>query len=262
MPQTHATLSALPALPEIRQVGAFKPLSWVKQGVRDMLASPLASLFYGSCLSAMGYLLFFYTRLEVKYMAALTSGFTLVGPVVAIGLYDISRRIERGQRVNLGATSIAWFRNANQVGILAAILGGVLLAWAGAALTIFAASYGNDSPTLQQFIADVIALKYIGFIVIYTTTGLMFALVVFALSAISLPMLLDRDCDALTAVRTSMLAVARNLPAMGVWGVLITLLTMSGLWTLYLGLIVAMPIVGHASWHAYRDLVADQTADR
>jgi len=258
MQQTHTTLGALPALPEIRHVSALQPLAWIRLGTRDMLSSPLASLLYGACLAAMCYLLFFYTEQEIKYIAALNSGFFLVGPLVAMGLYDISRRIERGQPVELGATTVAWFRNANQVALFAIILAGVMLAWAGAALTIFAAFYGNESPTLRQFVLDVMALKHIGFIVVYTTTGLMFALVVFALSAVAIPMLLDRNCDALTALRTSLLAVAHNLPAMAVWGVIISVLTLFGLWTFYLGLIVAMPIVGHGTWHAYRAIVADR----
>ena len=132
-----------------------------------------------------------------------------------------------------------------------------MLAWTGAALTIFAAFYGNESPNLQQFIADVLAFKHTAFIVVYSAIGSMFAAVVFALSAVSIPMLLDRNCDALTAIRTSLLAVGRNLPAMAVWGALITALTLLGLWTFYLGLIVTMPIVGHASWHAYRAIIAD-----
>lgn len=260
MPQTHATVHALPALPEVRRVSIFQPLAWIRLGIRDLLASPLSSVFYGACIAAMGFLLFFYTRQEVKYIAALTSGFLLAGPFVAIGLYDISRRIEHGQPVELGATTIAWHDNANQLAVFGMIQGCVMLVWTSVALTIFTAFYGSESPSLQQFIADVLALKHTAFIVVYSAIGSMFAAVVFALSAVSIPMLLDRNCDAFTAMRTSLRAVARNMPTMVVWGVLITALTLAGLFTIYLGLIVTMPIIGHASWHAYRAIVADRSA--
>lgn len=257
MPQSH-TLPVLPALPEVRDVSVLDPLGWIRLGLRDLFANPIASLFYGACIAAMGFLLFFYTRQEVKFIAALTSGFLLAGPFVAIGLYDISRRVERGQPVELGATTIAWHENANQLAVFGIILGVVMLAWTGVALTVFAAFYGNESPTLQQFVADVLAFRQTGFLVVYTAIGSIFAAVVFALSVVSIPMLLDRNCDALTAIRTSLLAVSHNLPAMAVWGALITAMTLLGLWTFYLGLIVTMPIVGHASWHAYRAIVSDR----
>lgn len=260
MAPTHATANALSGLPEVRRVSVLQPLVWIRLALGDLLANPLASLFYGACIASMGFLLFFYTRQEVKYIAALTSGFLLAGPFVAIGLYDISRRIERGQPVELGATAIAWHENANQLALFGIVLGLIMLVWTGAALTIFAAFYGAESPTLRQFIADVLALKHTAFIVVYSAIGSLFAVMVFALSAVSIPMLLDRRCDAFTAMRTSLLAVARNTPAMALWGLLITALTLAGLWSFYLGLIVTMPIVGHASWHAYRAIVGDRSA--
>ena len=107
MPQTHATLAPLATLPEVRTVPVGEPFGWLVRGLRDMRAKPFASLFYGACIAAMGFLLFFYTRQEVKYIATLTSGFLLAGPFVAIGLYDISRRIERGEEVALGPTTVA-----------------------------------------------------------------------------------------------------------------------------------------------------------
>lgn len=255
MPPTHTTLAALPALPEVRNVPAREPLEWIRLGLRDMSPNPLASLFYGACIAAMGFLLFFYTRQEVKYIAALTSGFLLAGPFVAIGLYDISRRIERGDKVALGPTTVAWHENANQLALFGALLCVLMLAWAGVALTMFDAFYGKDSPSLWQFVADALAFKHTAFLVTYTLAGSLFAAAVFALSVVSIPMLLDRNCDALTAVRTSLLAVAQNPAAMTVWAALITVLTLIGLWTFYIGIIVTMPIIGHASWHAYRGIV-------
>ena len=255
MPQTHATLAPLATLPEVRTVPVGEPFGWLVRGLRDMRAKPFASLFYGACIAAMGFLLFFYTRQEVKYIATLTSGFLLAGPFVAIGLYDISRRIERGEEVALGPTTVAWHENANQFAIMGAILGLVMLAWTGVALTIFDAFYGKESPSLTQFIADTVAMKHTAFLIVYTAAGSVFAAVVFVLSVVSIPMLLDRNCDALTAMRTSVLAVAQNPAAMLVWAGLITSLTLLGLWTFYVGIIVTMPVIGHASWHAYRGLV-------
>ena len=262
MPQSHATLAALPTLPEIRNVTIGEPFAWMSRGLRDMRANPLASLFYGACIAAMGFLLFFYTRQDVKYIAALTSGFLLAGPFVAIGLYDISRRIERGEPVALGSTTVAWHENANQLALFAAVLGIVMLAWTGIALTIFAAFYGNDSPSLGQFVSDVLALKHTAFLLTYTAAGSVFAALVFVLSVVSIPMLLDRNCDALTAMRTSLLAVAQNPGAMIIWAGLITALTLIGLWTFYVCIIVTMPIIGHASWHAYRGIVRGEPAAR
>lgn len=239
----------------IRHVPPGRPFAWLLRGLSDLAACPAASLFYGACLASMGFLLFFYTQYDVKYIAALTSGFLLAGPFVAIGLYDLSRRRERGESCALGPTTIAWHANANNVALFAAVLGVLMLAWTAVALMLFAAFYGDASPTLQEFLADVAAGRRLDFILVYSLVGSLFAALVFAVSVVAIPMMLDRGCHAFCAMRASMLATAQNLPAMIVWAGLVTALTLAGLFTFYLGLIVTMPIIGHASWHAYRDIV-------
>lgn len=244
------------AWPRVRRVGAGAPLHWLRLGLSDTLACPLASLFYGACLASLGFLLFFYSQQSVKYIAALTSGFLLAGPFVAIGLYDLSRRRERGEPCALGPSTIAWYDNSNAIALFGLVLGVVMLAWTGVALMLFDLRYGGEAPALGAFLQDVLALRETGFLVAYTLAGSVFAALVFALSVVSIPMMLDRRCGVLEAIGVSLAAVRHNLPAMALWAFLITALTLAGLLVLYVGLILTMPVVGHASWHAYRELVA------
>ncbi len=268
MSQTGTTLSA-PSMvslcdelpPEmIHPVSTSRPLVWLWRGARDMVHNPAASLFYGACLASMGFLLFYYTRHEVKYIAALTSGFLLAGPFVATGLYDLSRRYERGEPVDLGRSTIAWYDNANNIALFAGILGLIMLCWTAVALLLFSTFYGDTSPTLQQFLHDVFSGEKLDFILVYAGAGALFAGIVFTLSVVAIPMMLDRRCHAFCAMRASIVASIRNMPAMFLWAAIITLFTMLGLLSFYIGLIVTMPIIGHATWHAYRDIV-DETCD-
>lgn len=240
--------------PEIRLIEASRPFAWLKRGFADMTAAPLASLFYGVCFAALGALLHLVFNRAYEYSSALAMGFVLVGPFLAIGLYDLSRQRERGGKPTLTHSLTAWRANLGGIGVYVLILTVIFLVWARASMVTFAL-FTTGMPTLAGFLEQLLSLKNLQFLVAYFAVGFIFASLVFALSVVSIPYLMDGDTDAVTAGAASFIALGRNLPAMIVWALCIVVLIGLGLVTFYLGLIVTAPLVGHATWHAYRDLV-------
>lgn len=257
MSQTNdAQLSEGLGFPTVREVGMGAPFRWLARGLGDLKSCPIPSLFYGFCFAAMGLLITFVFEHAYEYTSALTSGFLLLGPFLAMGLYEISRRHERSEACALAPTLTVWRRNAGNIGIFAVVLGVVFLVWARASLVVFALFYTNEMPNLSGFLAQILAMENLEFLMVYFGVGLIFATIVFAVSVVSIPMMLDRDQDAITAMLTSVGALARNPGTMILWALTIVVCTVLGFLTFHVGLVVLMPVVGHATWHAYRDLVA------
>jgi uncharacterized membrane protein len=253
--------SALP-FPTVREVSAGAPFGWIARGFADLLHCPIPSLFYGFCFAAMGLLITFVFEHAYEYTSALTSGFLLLGPFLAMGLYEISRRRELGQGCALTPTLTVWRRNAGNIGIFAVVLGVVFLIWARASLVVFALFYTNEMPNLSGFLGQVLSLENLEFLAVYFGVGLVFATIVFAASVVSIPLMLDRNQDAITSMLASFGALGRNPGAMIIWAVLIVGLTLVGFLSFHLGLVVLMPVIGHATWHAYRSLVEPLSAPR
>lgn len=241
--------------PAVRTVGAGAPFAWLAAGWRDFRASPLPSAFYGACFAVMGFLIYFVFRHAYQYVSALVTGFFLVGPFLAIGLYALSRRRERGETPWLAPTLDAWAPNKGAIGVFALVLAVILLVWARASLVVFALFFTRDMPTVEDFVRRIFSLDNVEFLFAYLCVGGFFAILVFAISVVSVPMMLDRNTDGVTAVLTSLKAFAANVPAMIVWGLLIVALVSLGFATWFAGLVVAVPVIGHATWHAYRALV-------
>ena len=250
-----ADLEASSALPPVRTVTIGAPLRWLAAGWRDFRAQPLPSMFYGACSALMGFLIYLVFGHAYQYVSALVTGFFLVGPFLAIGLYDLSRRREAGEPAWLAPTIDAWRPNVSAVGIFALILAVVLLVWARASLVVFALFFTSDMPDLNGFLGQLLSMKNVEFLLAYFCVGGFFAILVFAISVVSVPMMLARNTDGVVAALTSLRAFVANVPAMIVWGLLIVLLTAAGFAIWFVGLIVAVPVIGHATWHAYRDLV-------
>lgn len=232
------------------------PFDWLRRGAADLRACGMASLFYGLCFAATGLLLLLALRHAVQLVTAVTTGFMLVGPFFAIGLYELSRRRETGEALALAPTLAVWRRNLAAIGIYSLILIVLYLLWARASLVMFALFYQGGMPSMESFMAQILKFDNIEFLVAYVLVGALFAGLVFAFSVVSIPMMLDRNQDTVTAMLASFLALVRNLPMMLLWAVLIVLLTAIGIATAFIGLIVTMPLVGHATWHAYRALIA------
>jgi uncharacterized membrane protein len=241
--------------PVVRTVGADAPWRWLRKGAADLRAAPAASLFYGAVLAAMGFLLTRYYTGAVGL--ALTTGFLLVGPFLAIGLYDVSRRRERGERVVLAPTLAAWRANIAAIGFYALILTLSLAVWIRVSVVVVALFFPDGTPSVAGFVAELARSPDAWFfLAAYAAAGAGLALLAFAVSAVSLPMLLDReDMDAISAMIVSFNVLRRNFLPMIAWAGIIAAMAGAGFATYFAGLVVTLPIVGHGAWHAYRDTV-------
>lgn len=238
------------------------PFIWLKSGWQDLRRCGRASMFYGLCFMLIGWAIALAFRYAVELVSGLTVGFMLVGPFLAIGLYALSRQLERGEAPRLRPTLTAWKSTRGAIGIYSVILIVLYLIWARASMVIFAIFYdGPGLPTLSGVLKEVLMLKDLEFIAVYLTIGGVFAGFVFALSVVSIPVMLDRDQDAVTAMIASVLALLRNFPTVMIWGLLIVLLVGVGIFTGFVGLVITGPWIGHATWHAFRGLVQPLTSE-
>lgn len=248
------------ASPRVRRVGGDRPWIWLAGGWEDMLRAGRVSFAWGALFVAVGAALIGGAALLGVYEAILplAAGFPLLAPVLVIGLYEVSRRIEAGEKVNFKTPLLALRRNAGQLGVMGFVLGFVFLAWMRIATLLFAGFFGTGTFTGADFINQVVLSSANAlFLVIGSAIGAVLALGVLAISAVSLPMLLDRERDnAFTAIATSVAAVRANPRAMLLWAFLIVTFTGAGLLLGLVGLVLTVPLIAHATWHAYRDLVS------
>jgi uncharacterized membrane protein len=253
-PQSQAEEAS--PFPAVRRVELGAPVRWLARGWEDLRAAPLPSLFYGVVLALMGWVIGRFFG-QAAYELAFVTGFLLVGPFLAMGLYDISRRRSRGEPVRLAPTLAAWRANLPAIGFYALILALLMAVWIRVSVVVVALFFEGGMPTVETLARDILASENgVFFLAAYGAAGAGFALLVFATSVVSLPMLLDRDrMDTLTAMISSFNAVRLNFGPMVVWAAFIVSLTALGFATFYLGLIVVLPVIGHATWHAYREVV-------
>lgn len=242
--------------PGVRRIAADAPVRSLARGWEDLRAAPLPSLFYGVVLALMGWVIGRFVG-QAAYELAFVTGFLLVGPFLAMGLYDISRRRSRGEAVRLAPTLAAWRANLPAIGFYALILALLMAVWVRVSVVVVALFFEGGMPTVETLAHDILTSENGWFfLAAYGAAGAGFALLVFATSVVSLPMLLDRDrMDTLTAMISSFNAVRLNFGPMLVWAALIVALTALGFATFYLGLVVVLPVIGHATWHAYREVI-------
>lgn len=248
--------------PPVRKVALAAPFAWLALGWGDLRRAPVASLSYGVAFALMGWLIHLVFQRMVELTSALTAGFLLLGPFLATGLYDISRRLQRGEPVALGQTLTAWRSNLGAFSLFALCLTVIMLVWARASLVTFALFFSSGMPTLKNFFGQVISADHVDFLVTYFAVGAVFASIAFAVSVVSVPMMLDRGTDTVVAALTSVRALFANPGPLLLWAALIALIVGLGFATLFVGLVVAVPWIGHATWHAYQSLVGPGHEER
>lgn len=243
-------------LPEIRHIGPQRPLAWIGAGWRDLKNNPIASLAYGLLFAIAGDVILIFSWRNPYLFTAAVSGFVLVAPLLAGGLYEISRRHANGLTTTFVESLAAWRRNGQSIAMFGLLLALAAIIWERTSAVIFAILVPGLTPDLWGFIGGVLLNPdHVGLTLVWLAVGGLLATLVFGISAISVPMLIDRDTDFVTAMMTSLRSVARNPFVMLEWAVIVVILTVAGFASLLFGLVVLIPILGHASWHAYRDLV-------
>jgi uncharacterized membrane protein len=243
----------------VRRIPFDAPWDWLGAGWRDLWSVPQVSLVFGvvfaviALLLVLGLLQFGLQSLVL----ALCGGFMLIGPVVAVGLYEASRRLETGKPVRLAEVALAGLNAPGQLGFFGAVLAFAFAVWLQLAFLLFMLFMGSRGlPPASEFVPTLLFTPHgLGLLVVGTAVGGILAAIVFAISAISVPLLLTREVDAVTAMAASIEAVAKNPRPMALWAALIAGFIALGLATLFAGLVIAFPLIGHATWHAFRSLV-------
>jgi uncharacterized membrane protein len=262
MAHSHILLGAgmNPAYPSIRRIGLDDLRDALGKGIADFYAMPTHAMFLCIVYPVVGLLAarlaFGYSILPLLY--PLASGFVLLGPVAALGLYELSRRREAGLPVSAAhALDVVKSSSISAILALGFLLFAIFLIWVAIANAIYIANFGYAPPaSIHKFAGDLLTTRA-GWtlIVVGNGIGFLFAVLVLTISVVSFPMLLDRDVGAAVALLTSIRVVATNPRTMAMWGLIVATLLLAGSLPLFLGLPIVMPILGHATWHLYRKVV-------
>ena len=241
----------------VHRVPISRPFVWLERGWDDLRHAPLASLAYGWLIASLGALILAYSRHPV-FLASAIVGFLLVGPVVTAGVCELSRRRDHGETLTF-QDSLRGLVVARR-GLLgfSALLLLLAIGWFAISALFLLVSEGGVAPDIGSTVSGNVAAQLSAEQVsAYAVVCIVLACTVFAVSVVSVPMIVDRHVDAATAIRMSLRLTARDFPAMLVWALLIVGLVALGYVTWLLGMVVVLPLLGHATWHAYRDIVEE-----
>jgi uncharacterized membrane protein len=252
--------SLSPARPTVRHISPSDLYQSLKSGVDDFMAMPSHAVFLCVVYPILGIFLVAFTLDNSLLPLAfpIAAGFALVGPLAAIGLYELSRRREAGlDSSSSHALDVLKSPSLGAIIALGILMMAIFLIWLAVAEAIYIANFGYGGPgTLQQFAHNVFFTQAgWSLIAVGTGVGFLFAVAVLTIGAISFPMLLDRDVGAAVALATSIRVVAANPMTMALWGFIVAALLLVGSIPFFIGLTVVMPVLGHATWHLYRKAV-------
>lgn len=244
--------------PTVRLIAPEAPWQWLGAGWRDLWRRPDIGLLYGIGVVVAGYALalcLYY--LDVLFLLLpLAAAFAIAGPMLAVGLYETSRRLQAGAAIRAADVIFVAVRSPRQLAFIGVLLMLFVLAWIRIATLLFALFFGASVPPLADLVQGLFfSVDGLVFLALGTAIGAGLAFAAFALTAVSVPLLMVRDLDAITAMITSVDAVRKNFWPMMLWAWLIAILTAIGVATLLFGLIVIFPVIGHATWHAFNALV-------
>lgn len=234
---------------------------WLKNGWHDMAYAPVISLFYGLIMALSVVLVFVAFQQQPIHMFTVATVFILLSPFLATGLYYTAHQLEQKQKPSLVSSMVAWKQNVSDIAFFAAILGVITAVWATFTPLLAAIVVGSSSSLLiidpsmgvMGFLTSEVGLT---FMAIFAVIGLVLSAFVFAISVVTIPLLLkDRNIGAVSAMILSFKVVMENKLVMAVWALVIGLMLTVAIMSLGLGMLIVMPLLGYASWHAFCDLV-------
>jgi uncharacterized membrane protein len=247
-PAAERSAGPMPFVAPCHTLDRQAPLRWLRLGWNDLRRAPGPGLAYGVVMAAVSWIVSL-LALKIGTLAmllALASGFIFLGPVLAIGLYSVSAQLAMGRRPYLGYCLVEGKRHLGNEMVFGFMLLIVFLVWARAASMVHVFFPMEAHPPWRDLIT---------FLTVGSAVGAVFCAIVFSVSAFSLPMIMERRVDTVTAVVTSVNAVLRNKGVMLLWAACIVAAVAVGFATLFLGLVVLLPVLGHATWHGYRETI-------
>ncbi len=260
-----AAVSPRPPAVKINTIGFGDVKAALAQGWRDFTRAPLIGLFFGAIYAAGGFAIWLLLSVyhEPWWIIPIAVGFPLIGPFVAVGLYETSRRLASGQPLHFGEIlTVILAQRKRQVAWMAFVVLFIFWMWLYEVRMLLAIFLGFKSfSSVEAFISVVTTTpEGIGFLLVGTGVGAFISFVLFCATVVAIPLLLDREIDLITAIIMSFKAVFQNLAAMIGWGILIVALTFVALLPAFLGLLVVLPVLGHATWHLYTKVVEREKA--
>ena len=241
----------------IRKIATDAPWRWLAAGWGDIKRAPAMSLGYGLAVVGAGLAInaILWRSGLSSWIPVMLGVFAILGPMIAVGLYEISRRLEAGEKVTLSGVLFVTMKSPTQILFIGFFLMFAVLVWVRAASLIYALFVSTSYLPLDDFLAFALSTSAgISMLVVGTIFGGAIAFCIYVMTVISIPMLMERDTDAFTAIAAGVEAVKKNPGAMLLWAWLIVIFIAAGVATLFVGLAIVFPLLGHATWHAYRDI--------
>ncbi len=249
----------------INPIGMDRPRAWLSAGFEDFRQATAVSLAYGmfwvglSIAVTVGAIM-----LDLwHWLLPMVAGFMFIGPLVAVGSYGISRALEANRAPHLGDAFSAWRSHAGQLAMMGVMMMIFFLAWIRFATLLFALFFGFEAPDPATLYASLLTTPQgLGMIAVGTAVGAVLAFGAFSISVVAIPTLMDQELTFMEGIEASVRAVARNFRPMLLWAAILTGCVLVGVLTFYIGLALILPVLGHASWHAYEELVRCEPIDK
>ena len=253
----HTVTTEAPRL-VVRKVSSDASMRWLNAGIKDFKASPAASITYGMVYVVLGLFLAWLSWENPIFITSLATGFLILGPIVAVGFYCMSRTLEQGSTPHFSQGIDGLRFNGVSLASFAMVLGILMGIWAVIS-GVTVAMFFNSVSITDNWLDTLIGHKqFVPFLFVWAISGTVVATVAFSISVISVPLITDKRVDVMTAMITSVKAVMANPGVMLSWALILVVLMFLGFIFFFVGLAITLPIAGHASWHAYRDLIAEE----